>query len=56
VKNEYGDLLAESQLFSNGWKNYSSHLMNVHIVSYVRRITHSDEQGPDFDDLKISEK
>jgi hypothetical protein len=57
VKNENGDLLADSQIFSNRWKNYSSHLMNVCIVSYVRRITHRDEPlepGAGLPDVEIA--
>jgi hypothetical protein len=37
VKDENGDLLADSQNFLNRWKNYFSQLLNVH-VSDVRQI------------------
>jgi hypothetical protein len=38
VKEECGDLLANSHSILNRWKNYFSQLMNVHRVSGVRRI------------------
>jgi hypothetical protein len=40
VKNENGDLLADSDNIMNRWKNYSyfSQLLNVHNVSDVRQI------------------
>jgi hypothetical protein len=38
VKYENGDLLADSHRILNRWKNYFSHLLNVHYVSDVRQI------------------
>jgi hypothetical protein len=38
VKDENGDLLANTQHFLNRWKNYFSPLLNVHNVTYVRQI------------------
>jgi hypothetical protein len=38
VKNENGDLLADSHIILNRWKNYISQLLNVHSVSDVRQI------------------
>jgi hypothetical protein len=38
VKEENGDLLADSQNILNGWKNYFSQLLNVHNISVVRQI------------------
>jgi hypothetical protein len=38
VKDENGDLLADSQNILNMWKNYFSQLLNVHNVSDVRQI------------------
>jgi hypothetical protein len=38
VKDENGDLLADSHNILNRWKNYFSHLLNVHNVSDVRQI------------------
>jgi hypothetical protein len=38
VKNENGDLLADSHDILNRWKNYFSQLLNVHKVSDVRQI------------------
>jgi hypothetical protein len=38
VKDENGDLLADSHNILNRWKNYFSQLLNVHRVSYVRQI------------------
>jgi hypothetical protein len=37
VKDENDDLLADSHYILNRWKNYFSHLMNVHRVSDVRQ-------------------
>jgi hypothetical protein len=36
VKDENGDLQAESHNISNGWKNFFSELLNVHQVNDVR--------------------
>jgi hypothetical protein len=44
VKNENGDLLADSHNVLNKWKNYFSQLLNVHNVSDVRQI---EEQTAD---------
>jgi hypothetical protein len=38
VKDENGDLLADSHNILNRWKKYFSQLLNVHNVSYVRQI------------------
>jgi hypothetical protein len=38
VKDENGDLLADSHNILNRWKNYFSQLSDVHNVSYVRKI------------------
>jgi hypothetical protein len=38
VRNENGDLLADSHNILNRWKNYFSPLLNVHNVSDVRQI------------------
>jgi hypothetical protein len=38
VKDENGDLLADSHNILNRWKNYFSQLLNVHNVSDVRQI------------------
>jgi hypothetical protein len=38
VKDENGDLLADSHNILNRWKNYVSQLLNVHKVSDVRQI------------------
>jgi hypothetical protein len=37
VKDENGDLLADSHNVLNKWKNYISQLLNVHRVSDVRQ-------------------
>jgi hypothetical protein len=38
VKDENGDLLADSLNFLNRWENYFPQLLNVHRVSDVRQI------------------
>jgi hypothetical protein len=38
VKDEDGDLLADSHNTLNRWKDYFSHLLNLHNVSDVRQI------------------
>jgi hypothetical protein len=38
VKDENGDLLADSRNILNGWKNYLSLLLNVYRVRDVRKI------------------
>jgi hypothetical protein len=45
VKDENGDLLADSHNILNRWKNYFSHLLNVHNVSDVRQ-TEMDTPEP----------
>jgi hypothetical protein len=37
VKDENGDLLADSYIILNSWKNYFSQLLNVHRASDVRQ-------------------
>jgi hypothetical protein len=37
VKDENGDLLADSNIILNRWKSYFSQLLNVHNVSDVRQ-------------------
>jgi hypothetical protein len=45
VKDENGDLLADSHNILSKWKEYFSHLLNVHSVSDVRhRGIHTAEQ------------
>jgi hypothetical protein len=47
VKDENGDLLEDSCNILNRWKNYFSHLLNVHRVSVVRqREIHTSEPSP----------
>jgi hypothetical protein len=36
VKDENGDLLADSHNISNRWKNYFSQLLNVHVSDVSR--------------------
>jgi hypothetical protein len=43
VKDENGDLLADSHNILNRWKNSFSQLLNVHNVSDVRQIVHRAE-------------
>jgi hypothetical protein len=38
VKDENGDLLADSHNILNWWKNYFSQLLNVHNVNDIRQI------------------
>jgi hypothetical protein len=38
VKDVNGDLLADSDIILNRWKNYFPHLLNVHNVSDIRHI------------------
>jgi hypothetical protein len=38
VKDENGDLLADSHNILNRWKNYFSQLLNAHNVNDVRKI------------------
>jgi hypothetical protein len=58
VKHENGDLLAESHNILNRWKNYFSHLLNVHNVSDVRQIeVHTVERlvpGPSHLEVEIA--
>jgi hypothetical protein len=52
VRDENGDLLADSHNILNRWKNYFSQLLNVHNVSTVRQIeVHTTEPlvpGPSY--------
>jgi hypothetical protein len=58
VKNENGDLLADSGNIVNRWKRYFSQLLNVHNVSGVRQIEiHTNEPlvpGPSHLEVEIS--
>jgi hypothetical protein len=58
VKDENGDLLADSHNTLNRWKNYFSQLLNVHNVSDVRQIeVHTAEPivpGPSRLEVKIA--
>jgi hypothetical protein len=58
VKDENGDLLADSHNIVNRWKSYFSHLLNVHNTSDVRQIDiHSAEplvSGPSCLEVEIS--
>jgi hypothetical protein len=45
VKDENADLLADSHIILNRWKNYFSQLLNVHRASDVKEIEMS--QGDD---------
>jgi hypothetical protein len=38
VRDDNGDLLADSHIILNRWKNYYSQLFNVHMTRDVRRI------------------
>jgi hypothetical protein len=55
VKNENGDLIADSHNILNRWKNYFSQLLNVHTVSEVRQIeVHTAEPfGPGPSRLEV---
>jgi hypothetical protein len=58
VKDENGDLLADSQNILNRWKNYFSQLLNVHNVSDIRQIeVHTAEPlvpGPSCLEVEIA--
>jgi hypothetical protein len=58
VKDENGDLLADSHNILNRWKNYVSQLLNVHNVSDVRQIeAHKTEPlvpGPSHLEVEIA--
>jgi hypothetical protein len=58
VKDENGDLLADSHNILNRWKNYFSQLLNVHNVSDVRQIeVHTAEPlvpGPSCLEVEIA--
>jgi hypothetical protein len=58
VKDENGDLFADSHSVFNRWKNYFSQLLNVHNVSDVRQIeVHSAEPivpGPSCLEVEIA--
>jgi uncharacterized protein YdiU (UPF0061 family) len=59
VKDENGDLLADSHNILNKWKNYFSQLLNVHNVSDVRQIevrtTEPLVPGPNHLEVEIAE-
>jgi hypothetical protein len=46
VKEENGNLLEDSHNILNRWKNYFSHLLNVHNVSDVRQIEVHTVENP----------
>jgi hypothetical protein len=58
VKDENGDLFADSHNILNRWKNYFSQLLNVHNVSDVRYIeVHTADAlvpGPSFLEVEIA--
>jgi hypothetical protein len=58
VKDEDGDLLADSHNIFNRWKNYFSQLLNVHNVNHVRQIeVHTAEPlvpGPSCLEVEIA--
>jgi hypothetical protein len=58
VKDENGDLLADSHDIFHRWKNYFSHLLNVHNVSDVRQIegltAEPLEPGPSLFEVEIA--
>jgi hypothetical protein len=58
VKDENGDMLADSNNIVNGWKSYFSQLLNVHCVSDLRQIKmHMAEPlvpGPSHLEVEIS--
>jgi hypothetical protein len=55
VKDENGDLLADSQSILNRWKDYFSQLLNMHNVSDVRQIKiHTSEHGPSRLEVEIA--
>jgi hypothetical protein len=57
VKDDNGDLLADTNTILNRWKSYFSHLLNVHSVSDVRHIEiHTAEpivSGPSHSEIEI---
>jgi hypothetical protein len=57
VKDKNGDLLADPNVL-NRWKNYSSQLLNMHSISYVRQIEiHTAEpsvSGPSHLEVEIA--
>jgi hypothetical protein len=57
VKDENGDLLADSHNILNRWKNYFSQLLNVHTVSEIRQVeVHTSEplvRGPSRIEVEI---
>jgi hypothetical protein len=58
VKDENGNLLANSHNIKNRWKNYFSELLSVDIISDVRQIevhtTEPSEPGPSPLDVEIA--
>jgi hypothetical protein len=56
VKDENGDLLADSHNILNWWENYFSQLLNGHNISYVKQTVHTAEPlvpGPSCLKLEI---
>jgi hypothetical protein len=58
VKDENGDLLADSHNILNRWKNYFYQLLNVHNISDVRQIkAHTAEElllGPSHREVETA--
>jgi hypothetical protein len=53
VKDENGDLLADSNTFLNRWKSYFYQLLNVHNVSDVRQIHTAEPLAPGPSHLEV---
>jgi hypothetical protein len=55
VKDENGDLFADSNTILNRWKSYFSQLLNIHNVSDVRQIKiyTTEPLVPGTSDLKV---
>jgi hypothetical protein len=53
VKDENGDLLADSHNILNRWKNYFSQLLNLHNFSDVRQIHTAEPLVPGFGRLEV---
>jgi hypothetical protein len=53
VKDEIGNLFADSNNILNRWKNYYSHLLNVHSVSDVRQIHTAEPLVPGPSHLEV---
>jgi hypothetical protein len=54
VKDDNGDLLADSHNILNKWKNYFSQLLNVHDVSDVTQIEVPLAPGPSRLEVEIA--